>query len=130
MCWLVFRGDGDFDDAGCDAQGEGADGLGGGEAGAGAVADVEGAAVQGAHDAVTAHAAFVESGQCVGAAVFDGEVLVPEPADDDLGTVYFKSREAFFLDTFCFCNGCKKLLRHHVSFPFKTIECCARRGGF
>ena len=61
----VFLGDGDFDHAVCDSQGEGTDGLGGGEAGAGAVANVEGAAVQGAHDSVAAHAALVKSRQRV-----------------------------------------------------------------
>ena len=59
--------------------------MGGGEAGAGAVPDVESASVQGAHDAVAAHAAFVEGGQCVRTAVFDGEVLVSETADGDPG---------------------------------------------
>ena len=61
----VFLGDDDFDHAVCDSQGEGADGLGGRETGAGAVANVEAAAVQGAHDAVAAHAAFVKSRQRV-----------------------------------------------------------------
>jgi len=61
----VFLGEGDFDHAVYDSQGEGADGLGGRETGAGAVANVEGAAVQGTHDAVAAHAGFVEGCECV-----------------------------------------------------------------
>ena len=89
--------------------------MGGGEASAGAVADVESASVQGAHDAVAAHAAFVESSQCVRATVFDGEVLVSETADGDPGAVYFKSREAFFLDTAGCGDSRKNLFRHHSS---------------
>ena len=34
----------------------------------------------------------------MGAAVFDGEVLIPEAADDDSGTLYFESGEAFLPD--------------------------------
>jgi hypothetical protein len=71
--------------------------------------------VQGADDAVTAHAALIESAQGMGAAVFDSEVLIPKATDDDSDTVYIEGREAFLLDIPGFCNGSKELLRHHAN---------------
>ncbi len=78
--------------------------------------------MQGAHDAVTAHSALIESTQGVGAAVFDSEVLAPKVADDDSDAVYIEGGEAFFLDIPGFCNGSEELFRHNAI--------CKKKRGF